>query len=115
MKEYWHKVVKTLRHHGRQAGIVMRGARWDVFPVRSERPMLVGLYSSLDGGHDPAFIGELRKAGIDPIHLQPAWDGIPVSLAHVSRIDSHPSVLVHEKLAEYPANLSRQRGWLNES
>ena len=78
-------------------------------------PLLVGLYSSLDGGHDPAFIADLQEAGIDAVHLQPAWEGVPESLAHVSRIDSHPSALVHEKLAEYLANLFRQRGWLNES
>ena len=78
-------------------------------------PLLVGLYSSLDGGHAQAFIADVQEAGIDAVHLQPAWDGVPESLAHVSRIDSHPSALVHEKLAEYLANQFRQRGWLDES
>lgn len=41
MNEYWHKVAKTLRYHGRQAGVAMRRARWDVMPVRSERPIFV--------------------------------------------------------------------------
>lgn len=75
-------------------------------------PFLVGLYSSLDGGIDPAFIAELQEAGIDAIHLQPSWEGIPENLAHVSRIDSHPSALVHEKLAEYLVTIFGQRGWL---
>ena len=78
-------------------------------------PLLVGLYSSLDGGHDPAFIADLREAGLDAIHLQPAWEGVPEQLAHVSRIDSHPSPLVHERLAEYLADIFRQRGWLDDS
>jgi lysophospholipase L1-like esterase len=77
-------------------------------------PFLVGLYSSLDGGFDPAFVSELREQGIDAIHLQPAWRGVPESLAHVSRIDSHPSPLVHEKLAEYLVDVFQRRGWLEQ-
>ena len=77
-------------------------------------PFLVGLYSSLDGGFDPAFVTELREAGIDAIHLQPAWKDIAENRAHVSRIDSHPSSLVHQKLAEYIVNIFSQRGWLDE-
>jgi len=78
-------------------------------------PFLVGLYSSLDGGFDPEFIADLKAEGIDAIHLQPAWRGVPEKRAHVSRIDSHPSVLVHEKLAGYLVDVLRQRGWLGES
>jgi hypothetical protein len=78
-------------------------------------PFLVGLYSSMDGGFDPAFVAELQGQGIDAIHLQPAWIGVPENLAHVSRIDSHPSALVHAKLAEYLVSVLRQRGWLDGS
>ena len=78
-------------------------------------PFLVGLYSSLDSGFDPAFVADLQDAGIDAIHLQPAWKGIPENVAHVSRIDSHPSALVHESIAEYLVNVFRQRGWLDGS
>jgi hypothetical protein len=77
-------------------------------------PFMVGLYSSLDGGFDPPFITELQESGIDTIHLQPAWKDVPEDRAHVSRIDSHPSALVHEKLAEYLVNIFWQRGWLGE-
>lgn len=76
-------------------------------------PFLVGLYSSLDGGFDPAFIDELQQEGIDSIHLQPAWKNVPEGKAHVSRIDSHPSPLVHVKMAEYLVEVLRQRGWLD--
>ena len=78
-------------------------------------PFLVGLYSSLDSGYDPAFVAELQEAGIDTIPLQPSWKGVPENVAHVSRIDSHPSALVHEKMAEYLVNVFRIRGWLNKT
>ena len=74
---------------------------------------LIGLYSSLDGGFDPAFVNELQQAGIDTIHLQPAWQDVPEEKAHVSRIDSHPSVLVHKEIARYLVGVFRQRGWLD--
>ena len=76
-------------------------------------PFLVGLYSSLDGGFDPAFVDELQQEGIETIPLQPASEGVPEGDAHVSRIDSHPSALVHEKIADYLVEDFRQRGWLD--
>lgn len=76
-------------------------------------PFLVGLYSSLDGGFDPAFVDELQQEGIDTIHLQPAWENVPEGEAHVSRIDSHPSALVHEEIADYLVEVFRQRRWLD--
>jgi hypothetical protein len=78
-------------------------------------PFLVGLYSTLDGSFDPAFVTELEHAGIDTIHLQPAWRDVPQDLAYVSRIDPHPSALVHEKMAEYLVDNLQQRGGLGES
>jgi hypothetical protein len=78
-------------------------------------PFLVGLYSTLDGSFDPAFVTELQDAGIDTIQLHPAWRDVPQDLAYVSRIDPHPSALVHEKMAEYLVDKLRQRGWLGES
>ena len=77
-------------------------------------PFIVGLYSSLDGGFDPEFVADLQGEGIDTIHLQPAWQGVPEDLAHVSRIDSHPSPLVHAKIAEYLVDAFRERGWLEQ-
>jgi len=76
-------------------------------------PFLVSLYSSLDGGFDPAFVDELQQQGIATIYLQPASAGVPESEAHVSRIDSHPSALVHRKIADYLVDDFRQRGWLD--
>jgi hypothetical protein len=76
-------------------------------------PFLVGLYSSIDGGFDPAFVDELQQEGVNAIHLQPAWEGVPEGDAHVSRIDSHPSALVHVKIADYLVEVFRQRGWLD--
>ena len=73
-------------------------------------PFHVGLFSSMDGGFDPAFIAEMQEEGIEAIHLQPAWQDIPEDLAHVSRIDSHPSVLIHQKIAEYLVNVLYQMG-----
>ena len=55
---------------------------------------------------------DLQDVGIDTIHLQPAWKDIPENVAHVSRIDSHPSALVHQSIAEYLVDIFRQRGWL---
>lgn len=78
-------------------------------------PFLVALHSTLEGSFDPAFIGELQDAGIDAIHLRSAWRGIPPELAYVSRIDPHPSDLVHEKMANFLVDTIRRRGWLDES
>jgi len=77
-------------------------------------PFLVGLYSSLGSSFDPTFVADLQDAGIDAIYLQPAWKGVPENVAHVSRIDSHPSALVHQSIAEYLVNIFRQRGWLDD-
>jgi len=41
MSEFWQKVDKTLRHHGRQAAIALRGAWWDVHPVKAKRPVFI--------------------------------------------------------------------------
>ena len=41
MSEFWQKVDKTLRYHGRQAAIALRGARWDVHPVKAKQPVFV--------------------------------------------------------------------------
>jgi hypothetical protein len=76
-------------------------------------PFLVGLYSSLDGGFDPAFVDELQQEGVDTIQLLPAWENVPEGEAHVSRIDPHPSALVHVKIADYLVEVFRQRGWLD--
>jgi len=41
MRDFWEKVDKTLRHHGRRAAIAMRGAWWDMYPRKAMRPVFV--------------------------------------------------------------------------
>jgi len=41
MNEFWQKVDKTLRHHGRQAAVALRGIWWDVHPVKAKRPVFI--------------------------------------------------------------------------
>ena len=41
MSEFWQKVDKTLRYHGRQTAIALRGAWWDVHPVKAKRPVFI--------------------------------------------------------------------------
>jgi len=41
MSDFWKKVDKTLRYHGRQAAMALRGAWWDVRPVKATRPVFV--------------------------------------------------------------------------
>ena len=57
-----------------------------------------------------------KEIADQPIYpeLQPAWQDVPEDLAHVSRIDSHPSPLVHAMIAEYLVNTFRERGWLSQ-
>jgi Sulfotransferase family len=41
MGEFWQKVGKTLRHHGRETTIALRGAWWDMHPVEATQPVFV--------------------------------------------------------------------------
>lgn len=41
MSEFWQKVDKTLRYHGGQTAIALRGAWWDFYPVKAERPIFI--------------------------------------------------------------------------
>jgi hypothetical protein len=41
MGEFWQKVDKTLRYHGGQTAIALRGAWWDVHPVKAKRPVFI--------------------------------------------------------------------------
>ena len=41
MSEFWQKVGKTLRYHGRQTAIRLREMRWDVCPVKASRPVFI--------------------------------------------------------------------------
>ena len=70
-------------------------------------PLLVAKYS----GIGPEFWGGLQEAGVDIIDLSPAWGDVAGDQAHVSRIDPHPSAVVHEKIAEYLVDAMYQRGW----
>ena len=67
MGEFWHKVDKTLRHHGRQTAIALRGAWWGVHPVKAVRPVfIVGcsragttlVYKTLSESHE---LGTLQR------------------------------------------------------
>jgi len=73
-------------------------------------PFLVAIYS----GFGPEFWAGLQDAGVDIIELSPAWEDVPEGQSHVSRIDPHPSVLVHEKIADYLVDAMRKRGWYSE-
>ena len=41
MGEFWYKVDKTLRYHGRRSAITLRGVRWDIHPLRARQPVFV--------------------------------------------------------------------------
>jgi len=41
MSEFWQKVDKTLRYHGRQAGIALRGSWWGLHPAKANRPVFI--------------------------------------------------------------------------
>ena len=67
MSDFWQKVGKTLRHHGRQTAIKLRGMRWDVHPVKASRPVfIVGcsragttlVYKTLSESHE---LGTLQR------------------------------------------------------
>lgn len=77
---------------------------------RAEIPFLVAKYS----GFGPEFWSSLQQGGVDIIDLSPAWRDLPEDQAHVSRIDPHPSVIVHEKMAGYLVDVLRKRGWYRE-
>jgi len=73
-------------------------------------PFLVAKYS----GVGPDYWAGLQEAGVDIIDLSPAWRGLQQGQAHVSRIDPHPSIVVHEKMAGYLVDVLRKRGWYRE-
>jgi len=77
---------------------------------RAGVPFLVAVYS----GYGPEFWANLKEAGVDILDLSPAWKDVPESRAHVSRIDPHPSAVVHEKIAGYLVDAMHQRGWYRE-
>jgi len=64
-------------------------------------------------GSDPEFIQELSEMGIDAISLGSAWQQVPPAQHHVSRIDPHPSPVVHDLFAEYLVEALKARGWLD--
>ena len=41
MRDFWQKVDKTLRYHGKQAAIGLRGIWWDIRRLKVERPIFV--------------------------------------------------------------------------
>ena len=73
-------------------------------------PFLVAMY----GRSGTAFRAGLEEESVDILDLFPAWRGVPEGQAHVSRIDPHPSVEVHEKMAGYLVDALRKRGWYRE-
>jgi len=73
-------------------------------------PFLVAMY----GRPGPVFRTELEEENIDILDLSPAWRDVPEDRAHVSRIDPHPSVEVHEKIAVYLVDALRKQVWYRE-
>jgi hypothetical protein len=73
-------------------------------------PFLVAMYSK----SGPAFGAGLQEAGVNIIDLSPSWRNVPQGQTHVSRIDPHPSVEVHEKIAGYLVDALRKQGWYRE-
>jgi hypothetical protein len=82
MSTFWQKVNKTLRFHGRQAAIALRGTWWDVHPVKAVRPVFVVgcsragttlVYKTLSESRE---IGTLRRethdfwAGLHPLQTK---------------------------------------------
>jgi hypothetical protein len=41
MGEFWQKVDKTLCYYGRRTAIALRGAQWDIHPVKARQPVFV--------------------------------------------------------------------------
>jgi hypothetical protein len=77
---------------------------------RENIPFLVAIIS----GFDQDSIAVLHNAGIDAIRLSHASEGVSPGQAYVSRIDPHPSAVVHNRMALYLVDAMEQRGWLNE-
>ena len=73
-------------------------------------PFLVAMY----GRPGPVFRTELEEENMDILDLSPAWSDVPEGRAHVSRIDPHPSVEVHEKIAVYLVDALRKQVWYRE-
>jgi len=55
---------------------------------------------------------ELEASGIAGVTMNPAWGRVPSELANVSRVDPHPSALVHTEMATLLVDELDQRGWL---
>jgi len=78
-------------------------------------PFIVALYGvKMYRTFGTEFWEGLQEAGVDIIDSSPAWIDVPEDQAHVSRIDPHPSVVVHEKIAGYLVDAWRKRGWYSE-
>ncbi len=65
-----------------------------------------------ESGNDSAFFTQVEQAGIKAITLKKAWEEVPLEQRRVSRIDPHPSVAGHAKIAEYLISDLKTRGWL---
>jgi lysophospholipase L1-like esterase len=78
--------------------------------AREGIPFLVATESGSDEGL-PAL---LRQAGIDAITLGPAWSRVAPDKHRVSRVDPHPSAVVHAEFAALLLEEVRARGWLEK-
>lgn len=67
MSDFWRKVDKTLRYHGSQAAIRLRGIKWDAYPLKASKPVfIVGcsragttlVYKTLSESHE---LGTLQR------------------------------------------------------
>jgi hypothetical protein len=65
-----------------------------------------------ESGNDSAFFMALEQSRIEAISLAPAWAEVPSDQHRVSRIDPHPTALVHQAFAKLLVAELRLRGWL---
>lgn len=86
-----------------------RAALLDI--ARQCREANIPLLVAVDSGFDTESILGLRDLGIDAIHLSQASDGLLPQQAYVSRIDPHPSALLHQNIAAYLVDAIQLRGW----
>ncbi len=64
---------------------------------------------------DLDFLSKMKHLDIESISLSKAWQRTPLNLQHVSRIDPHPSAIVHSAFAEDILDALRDRGWIGEN
>ena len=98
MSEFWKKADKTLRYHGRQTGVGLRGVWWDVHSVKANKPVFVIgcsragttlVYKTLSESHE---LGTLQRethdfwAELHPLQ-ETNWESHALAAADASKHD----------------------------